>query len=127
MTKRLLSLGKVEIVLAGVSTPCPTAWPSSPPIHDGLVIYGKYPAEPEKTSLAFFDAIAPIVYRRQHRYGFSVVCVALGQRGDGRDYIGARWTRSNIWPSTKACSTPKADFREWEKDALFRRLLCRSK
>ncbi len=52
------------------------------------------------TPSRFFDAIAPDRPSRQHRHGDLLDGGAAGTRATARITSTARWTRSNIWPSS---------------------------
>ena len=78
-------------------------------------------------ALAFFDAIAPIVHRRVHRFVVRLVPVALrqgGPGGDGADYINCPLDRAQYEAFIAALlAGEKTEFKEWEKShALFRGL-----
>jgi methylenetetrahydrofolate--tRNA-(uracil-5-)-methyltransferase len=77
----------------------------------------------DEDSLAFFDAIAPIVYREsidlsvawfQSRYD------KPGPGGDGKDYINCPLDRDQYYAFIEALlAGDKTDFKEWEKNTPY--------
>ena len=120
VTKRLLSLGKVEIVRERVD-----ALPD-----EGLTIVATGPLtalsfaenirqRTGETSLAFFDAIAPIVYHDS--IDMDVAWYASRwDKGDGKDYINCPMDKEQYLAFHQGLlDAPKADFKEWEKDTPY--------
>ena len=80
-------------------------------------------AETGMESLAFFDAIAPIVYREsidmskawmQSRYD------KVGPGGNGSDYINCAMDKEQYESFVRELiAAPKTDFKEWEKDTPY--------
>jgi methylenetetrahydrofolate--tRNA-(uracil-5-)-methyltransferase len=76
-----------------------------------------------ETSLAFFDAIAPIVYKEtidfsvawfQSRYDKSA------EGGDGKDYVNCPMTKAQYYAFVDALvAGEKTRFRDWEKDTPY--------
>lgn len=81
----------------------------------------------DETALAFFDAIAPIVYKEsidfsvawfQSRYDKSADAGTGG--GDGKDYINCPMTEAQYLAFVEALKTgDKTEFRDWEKDTPY--------
>lgn len=70
-------------------------------------------------SLAFFDAIAPIVYHDS--IDMEVAWYASRwDKGDGKDYINCPMDKEQYLAFHKGLiDAPKADFKEWEKDTPY--------
>ncbi|MBP6580216.1 MAG: methylenetetrahydrofolate--tRNA-(uracil(54)-C(5))-methyltransferase (FADH(2)-oxidizing) TrmFO [Sphingorhabdus sp.] len=70
-------------------------------------------------SLAFFDAIAPIVYHDS--IDMEVAWYASRwDKGDGKDYINCPMDKEQYLSFHKGLiDAPKADFKEWEKDTPY--------
>jgi methylenetetrahydrofolate--tRNA-(uracil-5-)-methyltransferase len=120
VTQRLQSLGNVEIVRERVDT-----LPA-----DGLTIVATGPltamslaenirSVTGETSLAFFDAIAPIVYHDS--IDMDVAWYASRwDKGDGKDYINCPMDKEQYLAFHQGLlDAPKADFKEWEKDTPY--------
>jgi methylenetetrahydrofolate--tRNA-(uracil-5-)-methyltransferase len=80
-------------------------------------------AETGETSLAFFDAIAPIVYRDS--IDFSVAWFQSrynkeGPAGNGADYINCPLDRDQYFAFVEALiAGDKVEFKDWEKDTPY--------
>ena len=120
VTRRLLSLGNVEIVRERVD-----ALPA-----DGLTIVATGPltamslaenirSATGETSLAFFDAIAPIVYHDS--IDMDVAWYASRwDKGEGKDYINCPMDKDQYLAFHQGLlDAPKAEFKEWEKDTPY--------
>lgn len=120
VTRRLRSLGNVEIVRERVDS-----LPS-----EGLTIVATGPltalslaenirSATGETSLAFFDAIAPIVYHDS--IDMDVAWYASRwDKGDGKDYINCPMDKEQYLAFHQGLlDAPKADFKEWEKDTPY--------
>jgi methylenetetrahydrofolate--tRNA-(uracil-5-)-methyltransferase len=76
-----------------------------------------------KDALAFFDAIAPIVYRDS--IDMDICWMAsrwdkVGPEGDGKDYINCPMTREQYEAFVQGLlDGDKTEFREWEKDTPY--------
>lgn len=97
---------------------------------DGLTIVATGPLTAEalaqsvlaatgQESLAFFDAIAPIVYHDS--IDMEVAWYASRwDKGDGKDYINCPMDKEQYLAFHKGLiDAPKADFKEWEKDTPY--------
>ncbi|MGL5838972.1 MAG: methylenetetrahydrofolate--tRNA-(uracil(54)-C(5))-methyltransferase (FADH(2)-oxidizing) TrmFO [Sphingorhabdus sp.] len=70
-------------------------------------------------SLAFFDAIAPIVYRDSIDMDIAWYA-SRWDKGDGKDYINCPMNREQYSAFHKSLiEAPKAEFKEWEKDTPY--------
>ncbi|TNE62060.1 MAG: methylenetetrahydrofolate--tRNA-(uracil(54)-C(5))-methyltransferase (FADH(2)-oxidizing) TrmFO [Alphaproteobacteria bacterium] len=70
-------------------------------------------------SLAFFDAIAPIVYKDSIDFG-TAWFQSRYDKGDGADYINLPLTREQYYEFVEDLNTgEKTDFKEWEKDTPY--------
>jgi methylenetetrahydrofolate--tRNA-(uracil-5-)-methyltransferase len=120
VTRRLLELGTVEIVRERVDT-VPT---------DGLTIIATGPltamalaenirSATGETSLAFFDAIAPIVYHDS--IDMDVAWYASRwDKGDGKDYINCPMDKEQYLAfHAGLIAAEKSEFKEWEKDTPY--------
>jgi methylenetetrahydrofolate--tRNA-(uracil-5-)-methyltransferase len=120
VTRRLLSLGNVEIIRERVD-----ALPA-----EGLTIVATGPltamslaenirSATGETSLAFFDAIAPIVYHDS--IDMDVAWYASRwDKGDGKDYINCPMDKDQYLAFHQGLlDAPKAEFKEWEKDTPY--------
>ncbi len=118
--RRLQALGTVEIVRERVD-----ALPA-----DGLAIIATGPltamalaenirGATGETSLAFFDAIAPIVYHDS--IDMDVAWYASRwDKGDGKDYINCPMNKEQYLAFHAGLITAeKAEFKEWEKDTPY--------
>ena len=80
-------------------------------------------AETGQDSLAFFDAIAPIVYKDSIDFSkawFQSRYDKVGPEGDGADYINCALTEAEYAAFIKALlESDKTDFKEWEKDTPY--------
>jgi methylenetetrahydrofolate--tRNA-(uracil-5-)-methyltransferase len=80
-------------------------------------------AETGEDALAFFDAIAPIVYRES--IDFSVAWMQSrydkeGPGGNGKDYINCPLDRDQYFAFIEALlAGEKTDFKDWEKDTPY--------
>jgi methylenetetrahydrofolate--tRNA-(uracil-5-)-methyltransferase len=120
VSRRLLELGTVEIVRERVDT-LPDA---------GLTIVATGPltamslaenirGATGETSLAFFDAIAPIVY---HDSIDMDVCwyASRWDKGEGKDYINCPMDKDQYLAfHAGLIAAEKAEFKEWEKDTPY--------
>ncbi len=74
-------------------------------------------------SLAFFDAIAPIVHRdsiNMEKAWFQSRYDKIGPGGDGKDYINCAFDRAGYEAFIQALlDGEKTDFKEWEKDTPY--------
>ncbi len=74
-------------------------------------------------SLAFFDAIAPIVYREtidMEKAWFQSRYDKVGPEGDGADYINCPLEKDQYLAFVEALlQGEKTDFKEWEKDTPY--------
>jgi methylenetetrahydrofolate--tRNA-(uracil-5-)-methyltransferase len=74
-------------------------------------------------SLAFFDAIAPIVYREtidMEKAWFQSRYDKVGPEGDGADYINCPFEKPEYLAFVEALlQGEKTDFKEWEKDTPY--------
>jgi len=74
-------------------------------------------------SLAFFDAIAPIVYKESidlSKAWFQSRYDKPGPGGTGQDYINCAMDRDQYQAFIQALlDAPKTDFKEWEKDTPY--------
>jgi len=108
--------------------------PALPPADWGLTIVATGPltssslaqsirAATGETSLAFFDAIAPIVYRESIDMGiawFQSRYDKAGPAGTGADYINCPLDRDQYQAFVAGLiSAEKAEFHDWEKDTPF--------
>jgi methylenetetrahydrofolate--tRNA-(uracil-5-)-methyltransferase len=120
VTRRLLELGTVEIVRERVDH-VPT---------DGLTIIATGPltamalaenirSATGETSLAFFDAIAPIVYHDS--IDMDVAWYASRwDKGDGKDYINCPMDKEQYLAfHAGLIAAEKSEFKEWEKDTPY--------
>jgi methylenetetrahydrofolate--tRNA-(uracil-5-)-methyltransferase len=120
VTRLLSQLPNVEIVRERIDT-----LPS-----EGLAIVATGPLTAEalaqsvlaatgQESLAFFDAIAPIVYHDS--IDMDVAWYASRwDKGDGKDYINCPMDKEQYFAFHKGLiDAPKADFKEWEKDTPY--------
>ena len=120
VTRLLSQLPNVEIVRERIDT-----LPS-----EGLAIVATGPLTAEalaqsvlaatgQESLAFFDAIAPIVYHDS--IDMDVAWYASRwDKGDGKDYINCPMDKEQYFAFRKGLiDAPKADFKEWEKDTPY--------
>ncbi len=72
-----------------------------------------------ETSLAFFDAIAPIVYRESIDFS-KAWFQSRYDKGTGKDYINCPMTEAQYQAFIEALVTGgKTEFREWEKDTPY--------
>ncbi len=70
-------------------------------------------------SLAFFDAIAPIVYHDSIDMDFAWYA-SRWDKGDGKDYINCPMDKEQYQAFHQGLlDAPKADFKEWEKDTPY--------
>ena len=120
VTRRLLELGTVEIVRERVD---------AVPI-EGLTIISTGPLTAMslannirnatgETSLAFFDAIAPIVY---HDSIDLDICwyASRWDKGDGKDYINCPMDKEQYLAfHAGLIAAEKSEFKEWEKDTPY--------
>jgi methylenetetrahydrofolate--tRNA-(uracil-5-)-methyltransferase len=76
-----------------------------------------------ETELAFFDAIAPIVYKESINFDvawFQSRYDKIGPGGDGKDYINFPMTEARYDAFIDALlAGEKTDFKEWEKDTPY--------
>ncbi len=120
VTRQLSALPNLEIVRERIDT-----LPS-----DGLTIVSTGPltamalaekilAATGQDSLAFFDAIAPIVYHDS--IDMDVAWYASRwDKGDGKDYINCPMDKEQYQAFHQGLlDAPKAEFREWEKDTPY--------
>jgi methylenetetrahydrofolate--tRNA-(uracil-5-)-methyltransferase len=120
VTRLLSELPNIEIVRERIDT-----LPS-----EGLAIVATGPLTAEalaqsvlaatgQESLAFFDAIAPIVYHDS--IDMDVAWYASRwDKGDGKDYINCPMDKEQYFAFHKGLiDAPKADFKEWEKDTPY--------
>lgn len=74
-------------------------------------------------SLAFFDAIAPIVHRdsiNMEKAWFQSRYDKVGPGGDGKDYINCAFDKAGYEAFIQALlDGEKTDFKEWEKDTPY--------
>lgn len=128
VTRQLSALPNLEIVRERIDT-----LPS-----DGLTIISTGPltamalaekilAATGQDSLAFFDAIAPIVYHDS--IDMDVAWYASRwDKGDGKDYINCPMDKEQYQAFHQGLlDAPKAEFREWEKDTPYFEGCIRSK
>jgi methylenetetrahydrofolate--tRNA-(uracil-5-)-methyltransferase len=120
--RRLLALPLVSLVREEVTDPLALAGPAviiatGPLTSDALGLRLK-PLLGEE-SLAFFDAIAPIVYRES--IDFSVAWFqSRYDKGGGRDYINCPLDREQYEAFVAALRTAdRAEFRAWEQDTPY--------
>ena len=120
VTRLLTALPNLEIVRERIDT-LPTA---------GLAIVATGPLTAQslaqsvlsvtgQDSLAFFDAIAPIVYHDS--IDMDVAWYASRwDKGDGKDYINCPMDKDQYLAFHQGLlDAPKAEFREWEKDTPY--------
>lgn len=120
VTRRLSALPNVEIVRERVdSLPA-----------EGLSIVATGPLTAEalaqsvlaatgQDSLAFFDAIAPIVYHDSIDMDIAWYA-SRWDKGDGKDYINCPMDKEQYLAFHQGLlDAPKADFKEWEKDTPY--------
>ncbi len=122
----LVNHPNVTLVREEIKTVPPKEWGSviiatgpltSAPLTESILKYTG------KDYLAFFDAIAPIVYREsvdmssawfQSRYD------KVGPGGNGKDYINCPMTRTQYYDFIEALlESEKLDFKEWEKNTPY--------
>lgn len=76
-----------------------------------------------ETSLAFFDAIAPIIYKESIDFSkawFQSRYDKVGPGGDGKDYINCPMDETQYLGFLDALSkAPKTEFKEWEKKTPY--------
>jgi methylenetetrahydrofolate--tRNA-(uracil-5-)-methyltransferase len=79
-----------------------------------------------EAALAFFDAIAPIVHRTEHRHDVAWFQSRYDKEGPGGDAAPttstARWTRSSTTPSSRPAGRREDRVQGVGERALFRRL-----
>jgi methylenetetrahydrofolate--tRNA-(uracil-5-)-methyltransferase len=120
VTRLLAGLPNLEIVRERIDT-LPT---------DGLTIVATGPltaqslahsvlAATGQDSLAFFDAIAPIVYHESINLE-SAWYASRWDKGDGKDYINCPMDKDQYLAFHQGLiDAPKAEFKEWEKDTPY--------
>ena len=120
VTRRLLELGTVEIVRERVDA-VPT---------DGLTIIATGPltamslaenirAATGESSLAFFDAIAPIVYHDSIDMDIAWYA-SRWDKGEGKDYINCPMDKDQYLAfHAGLVAADKSEFKEWEKDTPY--------
>jgi len=73
--------------------------------------------------LAFFDAIAPIVYKESINFDiawFQSRYDKVGPNGDGKDYINCPMTEEQYYAFINALiESDKTEFKDWEKDTPY--------
>jgi len=73
--------------------------------------------------LAFFDAIAPIVYKESINFDiawFQSRYDKIGPMGDGKDYINCPMNKEQYYAFIEALITSeKTEFKDWEKDTPY--------
>lgn len=73
----------------------------------------------DQESLAFFDAIAPIVYKDSINFDIAWF-QSRWDKGDGKDYINCPMDEAQYLAFHEALTTSEtADFKEWEKDTPY--------
>ncbi len=73
----------------------------------------------DQESLAFFDAIAPIVYKDSINFDIAWY-QSRWDKGDGKDYINCPMDESQYLAFHEALTTGEtADFKEWEKNTPY--------
>ncbi|MBI1179234.1 MAG: methylenetetrahydrofolate--tRNA-(uracil(54)-C(5))-methyltransferase (FADH(2)-oxidizing) TrmFO [Alphaproteobacteria bacterium] len=76
-------------------------------------------AETGEESLAFFDAIAPIVYKDSIDFS-KAWFQSRYDKGDGADYINCAMNEAQYYAFVEALvAAPKTEFKEWEKDTPY--------
>ncbi len=76
-------------------------------------------AETGTESLAFFDAIAPIIYKDSIDFS-KAWFQSRYDKGDGADYINCAMNEEQYYAFVAALvAAPKTEFKEWEKDTPY--------
>lgn len=101
-----------------------------PSVENGNVIIATGPLTSQKLSesilkitgndyLAFFDAIAPIVFKDSIDFSKSWF-QSRYDKGDGKDYINCSMTKEQYYTFVQALiDGEKGDFKQWEKDTPY--------
>ncbi len=115
----LVTISREEIMALPEATAMDSVIIATGPLTSGALAES-IRAETGIESLAFFDAIAPIVYREsidmskawmQSRYD------KVGPGGDGSDYINCAMDKEQYEHFVhELLAAPKTDFKEWEKN-----------
>lgn len=122
VTEKLSNHPLITIVREEIDTLPPSDWGSTLIATGPLTGTGLAHALREVTgeeSLAFFDAIAPIVYKESINFDTAWFQSRYG-KGDGHDYINCPMNKEEYLAFVaEMLAAPKTEFKEWEKNTPY--------